>query len=51
MAEAAATKENGRALKDVIRKCEETIYKLETNVAFAERQELCYTKLEKKGIN
>ena len=50
MAEAAATRENEKALKDVIRKCEETIYKLETNVAIAKRQELSYTKLEKKGI-
>ena len=37
MAEAAATRENEKALKDVIRKFEETIYKLETNVAIAKR--------------
>ena len=35
MAEAAATRENEKALKDVIRKFEETISKLETNVAIA----------------
>ena len=51
MAEAAATRENEKALEDVIRKFEETISKLETNVAIAKRQELSYTKLEKKGIN
>ena len=37
MAEAAATRENEKALKDVIRKFEETISKLETNVAIAKR--------------
>ena len=37
MAEAAATRENEQALKDVIRKFEETISKLETNVAIAKR--------------
>ena len=35
MEEAAATRENEKALKDVIRKFEETISKLETNVAIA----------------
>ena len=37
MAEAAATREKEKALKDVIRKFEETISKLETNVAIAKR--------------
>ena len=37
MAEAAATRENEKALKDVIRKFEETISKLEANVAIAKR--------------
>ena len=37
MAEATATRENEKALKDVIRKFEETISKLETNVAIAKR--------------
>ena len=37
MAEAAATRQNERALKDVIRKFDETISKLETNVAIAKR--------------
>ena len=37
MAEAAATRENEKALKDVILKFEETISKLETNVAIAKR--------------
>ena len=37
MAEAAATRENEKALKDVIKKFEETISKLETNVAIAKR--------------
>jgi len=37
MAEAAATRQNETALKDVIRKFEETISKLETNVAIAKR--------------
>ena len=37
MAEAAATRENEKALKDVIRKFDETISKLETNVAIAKR--------------
>ena len=37
MAEAAATRENERTLKDVIRKFEVTISKLETNVAIAKR--------------
>ena len=35
MADAATTRENEKALKDVIRKFEETISKLETNVAIA----------------
>ena len=37
MAEAAATTQNQKALKDVIRKFDETISKLETNVAIAKR--------------
>ena len=37
MAEAAATRENEKALKDVIRTFDETISKLETNVAIAKR--------------
>ena len=37
MAKAAATRENEKALKDLIRKFEETISKLETNVAIAKR--------------
>ena len=37
MAEAAATRENEKALKDVIRKFADTISKLETNVAIAKR--------------
>ena len=37
MAEAAGARENEKALKDVIRKFEETISKLETNVAIAKR--------------
>ena len=37
LAEAAAIKENENALKDVIRKFEETISKLESNVAIAKR--------------
>ena len=37
MAEAAATRENEKALKEVIRKFEETISKLEANVAIAKR--------------
>ena len=37
MAEAAATRENEKALKDIIRKFEETISKLENNVAIAKR--------------
>jgi len=37
MAEAAATRQNEKVLKDVIRKFEETISKLETNVAIAKR--------------
>ena len=37
MAEAAAIKENEKTLKDVISKFEETISKLETNVAIAKR--------------
>ena len=37
MAEAAATRENEKALKDVIQKLDETISKLETNVAIAKR--------------
>jgi len=37
MAEAAAVRENERALKDVIRKFNETISKMETNVAIAKR--------------
>ena len=37
MAEAAATRQNETALKDVIRKFDETISKLETNVAIAKR--------------
>jgi len=37
MAEAAAVRENEKALKDVIRKFDETISKLETNVAIAKR--------------
>ena len=37
MAEAAATRENEEILKDVIRKFEETISKLETNSAIAKR--------------
>ena len=37
MTKAAATRENEKALKDVIRKFEETISKLETNVAIAKR--------------
>ena len=37
MAEAAATRENEKALKDVIRKFEEAMCKLENNVAIAKR--------------
>ena len=37
LAEAAAIKENEKALKDVIRKFQETISKLESNVAIAKR--------------
>ena len=37
MAEAATTRQNEKALKDVIRKFDETISKLETNVAIAKR--------------
>ena len=37
MAEAAATREKEKALKDVIREFEETIFKLENNVAIAKR--------------
>ena len=37
MAEAAATRENEKVLKDVIRKFEETISRLETNVAITKR--------------
>ena len=37
MAEAASTRENEKALKDVIRKFDETISKLEANVAIAKR--------------
>ena len=37
MAEAAATRQNEKALKDVIRKFDETISKLETNIAIAKR--------------
>jgi len=37
MAEAAATRQNETVLKDVIRKFDETISKLETNVAIAKR--------------
>ena len=37
MAETAATRENGKALNDVIRKFEETISTLETSVAIAKR--------------
>jgi len=38
MGEVAATRQNEKALKDVIRKFEETISKLETNVAIAKRR-------------
>ena len=38
MAEAAATRQNEKALKDAIRKFEETISKLEANVAIAKRK-------------
>ena len=38
MAEAAATRQNEKALKDAIRKFEETISKLEANVAIAKRR-------------
>ena len=53
MAEAAATRENEKALKDVIRKFEETIAKQETNVAIAtcgisQRAETMITKIRER---
>ena len=53
MAEAAATRQNEKALKDVTRKFEETISKLETNVAIAkcgisQSAEMMITKIRER---